>query len=265
MWTVNHFIPKLSTTVTAHYASTSARCLQKTPETPTLQVGTNDGATTSSTTTTVQGRHHRNATDNRFQQSNRRQGPDGCGEREESPPEQHQHQYQYPDAAAITDAFHPDPTDGSSTYGIIGGIHGSFSPTSTASRESDVAALAPVHTHFSVEVSYLEIYNETLRDLFNSAAPAAPAAGLRAGEWGGGAAGAGAGGGGGGVAPGGGLRLREDPRYLRRAMALGCRFYCPGDHTRVIPIACPQDCFSACSHLFSARYGIYRSTPYVES
>ncbi|CAN0102306.1 unnamed protein product, partial [Laminaria digitata] len=72
---------------------------------------------------------------------------------------------------------------------------------------------APVLTQFSVEVSYLEIYNETLRDLFNSAAPTA---GSRGAEWGGGAASAGGGGGGGGGrggggTAGGGLRLREDP------------------------------------------------------
>ena len=73
------------------------------------------------------------------------------------------------------------------------------------------------HTEFSVEVSYLEIYNESLRDLFNPATPAAGShggnVGGSSGEWGGGMAdkGGGGGGGGGGVSIGNSLRLREDP------------------------------------------------------
>ncbi|CAM9823895.1 unnamed protein product, partial [Sphacelaria rigidula] len=54
------------------------------------------------------------------------------------------------------------------------------------------------HLSFSVEVSYLEIYNETVRDLFN---PSATTAG-----------GAGGAGGGGGASGAGALRVREDPR-----------------------------------------------------
>ena len=115
-------------------------------------------------------------------------------------------------------AFYPVNPAGRNTHGI--GEENDFSsPASTASRESDgdpavcdvrynQTPTAPVFTQFSVEVSYLEIYNETLRDLFNSAAPTAGEGGTAS------AGGGGGGGGGGGVAYGGGLRLREDPRYI---------------------------------------------------
>lgn len=75
------------------------------------------------------------------------------------------------------------------------------------------AAAAATQTEFSIEVSYLEIYNESLRDLFNPATPAAAGShsgngGGSAGEWGVGVADSG---GGGGASTGNGLRLREDP------------------------------------------------------
>lgn len=81
---------------------------------------------------------------------------------------------------------------------------------------ADGTAATVTHTQFSVEVSYLEIYNESLRDLFNPATPAAAGShggnsGGSSGEWGVGVAGSG-GGGGGCVSAGNGLRIREDPR-----------------------------------------------------
>ena len=162
------------------------------------QLGTDEGAIT-------QDQHHRNTADSFHQKEH--EEPDGQRGTEESPPEQ-----QHP--GDMTNAFYPGPHD-RDPYNI-GGVDGASSPASTATRESD-AALAPVFTQFSVEVSYLEIYNETLRDLFNSAAPAP--AGSRTGDWVGAAAsaaGRGGGGGGRGAASGGDLRLREDPRYIHR-------------------------------------------------
>lgn len=72
----------------------------------------------------------------------------------------------------------------------------STSPTPS----TKATALAAAMTQYSLEVSYLEIYNETVRDLFNPSATPAGAVG----------------GGGGGDGAGGGrgfLRVREDPRY----------------------------------------------------
>lgn len=84
--------------------------------------------------------------------------------------------------------------------------------------DAEGAAATATHTELSVEVSYLEIYNESLRDLFNPATPAA-AGGHggsnvgSGGEWGVDLADSGGGGGGdrGCGSTGNGLRLREDP------------------------------------------------------
>lgn len=67
------------------------------------------------------------------------------------------------------------------------------------------------NTQFSVEVSYLEIYNEALRDLFNPGMPTAASSGYGSGgvSQGGGASGIA---GGSCATNGTGLRLREDPR-----------------------------------------------------
>lgn len=82
---------------------------------------------------------------------------------------------------------------------------GLYSTTTARRRERHAAA----STRFSVEVSYLEIYNETLRDLFNPSTTAAGAAdGGGAGERASGTRKSC-----GGVMNGGGLRLREGPRY----------------------------------------------------
>lgn len=83
----------------------------------------------------------------------------------------------------------------------------------TDAVDAEGAATAATHTEFSVEVSYLEIYNESLRDLFNPVTPAAPGShsgnsGGSSGEWGVGMVDSN---GGGCVATGNGLRLREDP------------------------------------------------------
>lgn len=66
-------------------------------------------------------------------------------------------------------------------------------------------------TRFSAQVSYLEIYNETIRDLFNPT-PIAPTAAAASG--GGELGGTGYGNAGSVMSSGGGLRLREDPRSL---------------------------------------------------
>lgn len=72
----------------------------------------------------------------------------------------------------------------------------STSSSLAAAAETITATIPTTLTHYSVEVSYLEIYNETVRDLFN---PAAAIGGV-------------GGGGAGGSFGVGGLRVREDPR-----------------------------------------------------
>lgn len=72
------------------------------------------------------------------------------------------------------------------------------------------AAAAAARTEYSVEVSYLEIYNETLRDLFNPTTPAS-AGGSNGGVSGERGANAVGNNGGGYASHGSGLRLREDP------------------------------------------------------
>lgn len=83
----------------------------------------------------------------------------------------------------------------------------------TAAAATAAVTATAARTQFSIEVSYLEIYNETLRDLFN---PAPPLTGVSdsggpSGEWGVGTGGSSS------VGVGNtfgttGLRLREDPR-----------------------------------------------------
>lgn len=83
-----------------------------------------------------------------------------------------------------------------------------------AADAADAAAASAAHTQFSIEVSYLEIYNESLRDLFNPATPPAGAGSESAGsngDWGVGTSSSG-GGGVGNTHGTTGLRLREDPR-----------------------------------------------------
>lgn len=79
-------------------------------------------------------------------------------------------------------------------------------PPAKGRAGSPLSAGAYASTRFSVEVSYLEIYNESLRDLFN---PVTLAVGGGAGERTGGGGSAGI-----GVTNAGGLRLREDPRCV---------------------------------------------------
>lgn len=93
------------------------------------------------------------------------------------------------------------------------GDQGAFSPRRGAYSSAQSAATGeaavqdPTDTSFSVEVSYLEIYNETLRDLFNPAPGAGRISSGRGGE-------RGSTSNSGGVSVSvGGLRLREDPRY----------------------------------------------------
>ncbi len=107
----------------------------------------------------------------------------------------------------------PPPPGGQSAAAAASAPAGSPSPGADAGANAGDAAAAN-HTEFSVEVSYLEIYNETLRDLFNPTTP--PAAGGGNGSGSGGASGdrgtSALGNSGGGYASHGScLRLREDP------------------------------------------------------
>eukprot|EP00903_Cladosiphon_okamuranus_P016262 g14998.t1 len=112
-----------------------------------------------------------------------------------------------------------DPTSPSSSFGGKSAAAGGHAGEDSTSRADAVRAedATATHTEFSVEVSYLEIYNESLRDLFKPASPAATGGNgnggnTSSGELGGGVTDGGGGGGGGGCGSiGTGLRLREDP------------------------------------------------------
>lgn len=120
---------------------------------------------------------------------------------------------------SVDDAGNFDPMTSSSSSGgspaaKVGAVVEDSIPNPDA-VDAEGATAAATHTEFSVEVSYLEIYNESLRDLFNPVTPAAPGghggnSGGSSAEWGVGVADSG-GGGGGCVSTGSGLRLREDP------------------------------------------------------
>lgn len=113
-------------------------------------------------------------------------------------------------------SFNPTTSSSSSSSrGKHAAVGGAAVEDSTPYADPIFAEGAPAtatHTEFSVEVSYLEIYNESLRDLFNPATPAAAGShGGNSGEWNAGVPDSG-GGGGGCVSTGNNsLRLREDP------------------------------------------------------